>query len=665
MNAKSAISVLVVEDEALVSQSVQDQLKRMGFHVAGSAYNALEAVLMAKELRPSVIIMDMKMPDPDSGFEDPEAGLNATAQIQQKTPTAVVLLTAFESPDLVEKASSVGVGAYLLKPAKDNDLDRAITVAIARFKDLHRLGLANTELRREIQKRRKAQNELARSESLFRALAESAPLGIFLLDGMGHFVYLSPHGSEIVGFPSKEASSYQLFDLVHPDDRETTQNEYFRAIWEGRPWFHTHRILTKDGKLKWVRVHVAPLRSPNGSATGCVGTMDDITERKRIGEMREQSRRRESLAALAGALAHDLNNMLGGIQGNLELSRMHALQGMDITRHLDSIQESMTRAGELAKQMLSLSGHGHFSAEPVSLREVIQQALESVLRDHPTAPKIELDVTEEPLSVLGQSEQLKHVFQILLVNAIEAIREEPGSIQLRAVKLQLESDTVARLFENEDMVGGSFAVIEIRDSGIGMDAKTLSRCFDPFFTTKFVGRGMGLTMALGILKAHEGAILAESEPGKGTLFTIYLPAVQAPEKRQEEVPPTLAKQEPQKGKILLVDDEPILRESVSELLEVLGFDVVEAVDGMDALDKFKTQRQDISVVLMDLTMPRMDGREAFLAMRDVDPNVKVILSSGYSEQDSTRHIIGSGLAAFLQKPYRLKDLEAVLARVLA
>jgi CheY-like chemotaxis protein len=198
-----------------------------------------------------------------------------------------------------------------------------------------------------------------------------------------------------------------------------------------------------------------------------------------------------------------------------------------------------------------------------------------------------------------------------------------------------------------------------------MDQDTLSRIFDPFFTTKFVGRGLSLTTALGILKAHNGAMSAESRLGEGSLFEVFLP-VARPRVPQPKLvaPPPRSHPTPGESIVLLVDDEAVLRETVSELLHILGYKVIEAVDGMEALETFKKRKEDITLVLMDLTMPRMDGREAFQAMRQIDPQVPVILSSGYTEQDATRDLVGSGLGAFLQKPYRLRDLEAALNSVL-
>ncbi len=655
-----ALRILVVEDDALVSQSIQNQLLRLGYELAGAAYDGEEALAMTRQFRPDAILMDMRMPDPETGTEDPQAGLKATQEILQRCPTAIILLTAFESPELLQQATQAGVSSYLLKPVKDNDLDRAIHVAVARYADL----LAQARLNGELLA---VNQDLKRSEAQFRALSDSAPMGIFKVDGQGVVTYLSPHWGNILGCTPAELQRENLVRHFGEEDRERFLMHLRQGLATREPWMDTFQIQNSRGDTRWVHCHCAPITDGSDRVSGAVGVADDITERRRTREVREQAQRREALAVLAGGIAHDFNNLLTAVQGNLELALYHSPLDSPLSRYLEGIQDAIHRASELSRQMLAFSGHQTYNVESLDLNRIVsnlEPALAGLLSDE---THVEFRLHEGLPPVRGDVLQFQQVVHSLVMNAAEALTEAGGRIRIATRLEVLDRDWLEQEFPTQAPKPGLFVALSVEDSGCGMDAETLQRIFDPFFSTKFMGRGLGLPATHGILQAHGALLHVVSTLGEGSIFTVYFPAEPTAE---PEVPKRLqaapAPKPPSRsgGRILLVDDEDALRESIAEFLQILGFEVVEARDGIEAVTSFTGASPAFDLVIMDLTMPRMNGHEAFRAIHGQDPGVKVILSSGYAEHEATRHFIGEGLAAFLQKPYALKDLERLIGQVL-
>jgi len=654
MTDPSPIQVLVVDDDALVTLSVQEQLERLGFEVVGTAINGPEGVSLTRALKPDVVLLDMRMPDPTTGMDDPQAGLKAARELKEGSGASVVLLTAFENPELTQQASEAGIGAYLVKPVRAGDLDRAIHVALARHRDAQELARVNQALQ--------ASNQaLQRTEEIFRAVSQSSPMGIALATPQGQTTFLSPAWSRITGHPLDELIGFRFLRVLHPKDRIHFLDEFFHGVQEGQPWVSTLRVVTRLKEDKWVRLHGAPLRDEAGHVTGAVTVLDDITDRRRAREMREQNQRRESLAVLAGGIAHDFNNLLTAIQGYLELASYQTPESSSIHRYLHGIQTAVQRAGDLSRQMLTFSGQQTLNLEHVHLNALLEGLKPTLVGLLPVEARFSLDLAAQLPLIQADLVQIQQVIHSLVMNAGEALLNHQGRIQISSRLETLDESTFRRRFPDLPGQSGEFVILKIEDNGCGMDAATLARIFDPFFSTKFMGRGLGLPATQGIVRAHGALLQVESTPGTGSAFSIYF--------RPSAMPPT--PEEPQAfrapkraagGRILLVDDEESLRESIAEFLEVLGFSVVQAADGLEAVEAFRAQSPDIGLIIMDLTMPRMDGHEAFQAIRALDPQIPIILSSGYSEQDATRQFSGEALAAFLQKPYTLKALEAMVNR---
>jgi CheY-like chemotaxis protein len=311
--------------------------------------------------------------------------------------------------------------------------------------------------------------------------------------------------------------------------------------------------------------------------------------------------------------------------------------------------------------MLAYSGRGHFLVKPQDLNQAVREVTHLLGVSIPKKIKLHLDLEPQLPAVLADAAQIQQVVMNLVTNAADAIGELTGAIHLTTTTAQLDRQALEDGYRGQNLTPGLYVLLEIVDTGCGMSPEILTRIFDPFFTTKAAGRGLGLSAMLGILRGHGAGLHIQSEAGRGSVFRICFPASAAPAAR-EHAPAEAASHQPLRGRVLLVDDEELIRQTIGAALVSLGLEVCTAGDGVEAVARFQESRPDL--VLMDLTMPRMDGREAFQAIHDLDPTVPVVLSSGFSEQDSLGTLSGQGPAAFMQKPYRIKELKLLLQRFL-
>ena len=365
----------------------------------------------------------------------------------------------------------------------------------------------------------------------------------------------------------------------------------------------------------------------------------------------------ESLGVLAGGIAHDFNNILMTIIGNVDLALMRINKESPAVDNLHRIELAAARAADLAKQMLAYSGKGKFVVENIDLNILLEEMLHMLevsiskkaalrINPYPHLPHVEADAT-----------QIRQIIMNLVINSSEAIGDTSGVITITTGCIDCDRSYLKDVWLDENLTDGLYVFLEVADTGCGMDKEVMGKLFDPFFTTKFTGRGLGMAAVLGIVRGHKGAIKVNSEAGTGTTFKILLPASGKP---AEICNNDLHIDDWQgSGTVLLVDDEETVRGIGSDMLKELGFSVLTAADGLEALEMFK-YRDDISFVILDLTMPHMDGEECYRELRKLKPDVKVIMSSGFSELEVTQKFIGKELAGFIQKPYRLNILKEAI-----
>jgi PAS domain S-box-containing protein len=385
-------------------------------------------------------------------------------------------------------------------------------------------------------------------------------------------------------------------------------------------------------------------------------------ERRKLERQVQQVQKLESIGVLAGGIAHDFNNLLTAILGHANLAAMDLPSESPLRDNLREIDKATRRAAELCRQMLAYSGRGKFIVEPINLSHLAQE-LANLLQIS-ISKKVTLlchFATELP-AIEADAAQVRQVVMNLVINASEAIGDKKGVITVSTGVMHCDEAYLRGSHLAEPACPGDYVYFEAIDTGCGMDAETRAKIFDPFFTTKFAGRGLGLAAVLGIVRSHKGAIKINSEPGKGTTFRVLFPASSKTAKKNE--PPLAAELWRGTGTILVVDDEESVRKVAEKMLALCGFRVLAAANGREAIALFQESHEQIACVLLDLTMPQMDGEETFRELRRIRGDLRVILASGYSETEVSRRFAGQNVAGFIEKPYELAMLNVKLREAL-
>jgi signal transduction histidine kinase len=500
---------------------------------------------------------------------------------------------------------------------------------------------------------------LRKSEARITSVMESLPFDLFVLDAGGR--YLLQNESCRRHWDGGSAPS--LLDDLEPEmRREALAGETCQAL----------LIREIDGAERHYHHIMAPI-TDRGKGIGALGVLIDVTERVEAEERRRQledriqeSQRLESLALMAGGVAHDFNNLLTAIIGSTDLARAVLDRTQpEVDTSLREIEQAATQAADLCRQMLAYSGSGQFVVGPVDLDQCLR-GMEDLLASLSTRKTpVKLDLGGDLPAVEADHSQLQQVILNLVTNAAEASGEEAGPIRIDTGMATCDRAFLDRCMLGVELDEGRYVRLRVTDQGCGMDRETMAKVFEPFFSTKFVGRGLGLAAVLGIVRGHGGAIHLESESGVGSVVTVLLPAMDLPAADIAEAGAAERSVEWQgRGRILLVDDEAPVRKVGTALLGRLGFEVLTASDGQEAVDLVRRHGPELAGIILDLTMPKKGGETALSEIFEVDPGARVILTSGYNEADLTRRFDGAGLAGFLQKPFTMSSLREILRRSL-
>jgi PAS domain S-box-containing protein len=426
--------------------------------------------------------------------------------------------------------------------------------------------------------------------------------------------------------------------------------------------------------LRTYVVHQSVIQNRRGAAIGHLILFHDITERKRA-EMEQRTledhmrhaQKLESLGILAGGIAHDFNNILLAIMGNADLA-LRDLSSDSPSRHsVEAIVKATRRAAGLTRQMLAYSGKGRFEVKVLDLNEAVKEMVSLLTFSISKKTALKTDLQRDLPAIKADPDQMQQVVMNLVTNAAEAIGEkEGGVVSLVTTTMHCDLEYLSRSRLIEACPEGGYVCLEVSDTGCGMDEETQERLFDPFFTTKTSGRGLGMSAILGIVRGHKGAIMVESKPGQGTTIRVLFPALDQPAvPAADEAAPQPAGAWRGQGTILLVDDEEDVRNLGTRMLRGMGFGVIRASDGQEAVELFSKHAEDIVCVILDISMPRMDGEETLHELRRRKSDIRAILTSGYSEYDLEERFSGSYVAAFLEKPYETSTLEEKLRCVLS
>lgn len=507
-------------------------------------------------------------------------------------------------------------------------------------------------------------SKLAKSEENLRITMKSIGDGVIATDENGLVVQLNPVAEKITGWSRREAlgkTLKEIFEITSPEDGSVIDTvEKVMSSGEIVDLGDYGILKNREGINFKVADSAAPIHNDNGQIVGVVLVFRDVTEEYEMKEQLQQSQKMDAIGQLAGGVAHDFNNMLGGIVGATELlKRIHEEE--ETVELLDIIDQASTSAASLTKKLLAFSQKGKIESTPISVHKAITEATAILQRSINKKVAIKTDFTASANNVVGDMSQLQNVFLNLGINAGHAMEKQGGTLTYRTTNIQI--DQVYCEASPFDITPGEFLQIEVEDTGCGIPLENITKIFEPFYTTKETGKGTGLGLAAvyGSIKQHHGAVTVYSEEGVGTKFHILLPLSDS-EVTQEEKETIPAKGE---GTILVVDDEQIIRAMAQHMLETLGYKVILAVDGLDGIQKYTEHQQEIDLVIIDVIMPNLDGRSCFLQLQEINPAIKAILSSGFTKDADLNSLFSRGLLGFIHKPYRMVELSRILSQALA
>jgi PAS domain S-box-containing protein len=509
------------------------------------------------------------------------------------------------------------------------------------------------------------------AEEAYRILVDTSLQGLVIMQD--HLaVFLNSEMELILGYSAealRAMSREQIERLLHSDDRSAAA-EFLMACFREKPTpkgMH-FRLIRSDGRPRWVEAMAR--RVVFRGRPGLQAIFVDVTEKvlaekrgKVLADRMRQMQRLESLGVLAGGVAHDFNNLLVGILGNSDLL-LHTSSPDDPNREmLETIRDAATQAAELTKQMLNYAGKGAHAEAPVDLNRAAHDAVELALAAESTAIEFAFTLAESLPSVDGDTDLLAQMIGALLQNAIEALGDRGGVVRLTTGLVDFDLAELEGFLLGSKMPAGPKVMLQINDTGCGMDEETVGRIFDPFFTTKFTGRGLGLASALGILRAHDAAVRVTSEPGKGSTFTLVFPP---PPARSIAEPPPSMTAPPHQPKVLVADDEPMVQATLRIMLQRAGYEVVCAANGREAIERLSTDGP-FDTIVLDISMPDMSGEETFAELKKIAPETPIIVCSGLGEREMRQAFDGKAVAGFLGKPFQRLELlhivgEAMLQR---
>jgi signal transduction histidine kinase len=442
-----------------------------------------------------------------------------------------------------------------------------------------------------------------------------------------------------------------------------------RAVWQAQladvmtgQILRERREYTRQGERRILQEIVAPV-IVGDEVTGAVGVAIDVTDEERVRTRIQETHKLESLGVLAGGIAHDFNNLLTAILGNANLLRIERHQSPTAAAQLDQIEAAARRAAELCRQMLAYAGRGRFALQPLDLNALIRgiEALMAVTL--PGRATLNISLAPRLPAVLADDTQIRQLLMNLVINASEALRDGFGTIAIATSSGRRTTGELAATVFSPQLNGGEYVSLSVSDTGEGMTDDTMARIFDPFFSTRFTGRGLGLAAVVGIVRAHKAALRVESHPGSGSTFELLLPAHEGRPAERQATPPDLETGRPAwraSGTVLVVDDELGVRTLTRSVLERAGLTVILAEDGAGGVDTFRARADEVQIVVVDLTMPGLDGRETLQQIRRIRPDVSAILMSGYTPAD----LDDWPSHEFLQKPFTPAALRAIVRRIL-
>ena len=518
-----------------------------------------------------------------------------------------------------------------------------------------------------LRERLRVEEHLRRSEQRFRRFFLLSAVGMAMVQADRKWGTVNDKLVDMLGYTRATLESMSWDAVTHPDDLRTELERWAETLrGERMGYVLEKRFLRSDGTTVYASVATRCLWTRDGSVDSVIVLVQDVTRRhraenegKRLEGQLVDGQKLESLGSLAGGIAHDFNNLLTGVIGNAHLAKAELSHDHNAQRPLDSVLRAAERATKLTGQLLAYSGKGAFVVRPLDLTECVNDLASLLDTLVPKKVELRLDLGIQLPTMKADEAQIQQIVVNLVVNAGEAI-EGIGTVHVRTGTSFMQETRDEEFVLSGGLGPGPCVYLEVSDTGSGVAEDELRKIFDPFFTTKFTGRGLGLAAVLGIVRGHDGAISVKTTPGEGSVFRVYFSTHSASSKHRLQ----RIQQDQEGSLILVVDDEELVRSACCQSLRSLGYSVLPASGGREALDLFKQDPARIAAVILDMTMPDLDGVETFKLMREVRADVPVILTSGYSERDALARLDGTP-ADFLPKPYAPKVLGEKLRSVMS
>ncbi len=525
---------------------------------------------------------------------------------------------------------------------------------------------------RDVTERILAEKALKQSEEKYRIISENTGDVIWVLDPVSaKFTYVSPSVERLRGFTPEEIMAQPLENALTPESFTKLANELPSAILAVESGDEKARVRFdyvdqphKNGSIVNTEVVTTFLTGDDGKVSHIVGVSRDITERKNNEDNLREVQKLESLGVLAGGIAHDFNNLLMVILGNIDMSLMSLPSNSPVVKNLRAAEKACQGAADLTKQMLAYAGKGQFFLQEISFENIISEIdmVMSISISRKISLKYKIDKAVP--GIIADPGQMKQIIMNLVMNASEAIGDKQGDITVSIGRYDPAADSSKKgtVFLEKNLIPGSYASIEVADTGEGIDDESISKIFDPFYTTRFTGRGLGLAAVMGIVRSLKGAVRVESRAGEGSVFTLYLPA------SADRKPLLKTGDNVLRKTVLIVDDEEDVVRLGSQMLENLGCTVLGARNGAEALDIIRNHEADgtrrISLILLDIGMPVMNGEELYEELMKMGCDIPIFISSGYGEMDIEERFRGRKVAGMLHKPYKLEALKKILEETL-
>jgi PAS domain S-box-containing protein len=649
--------ILIVEDEAIVAEDLENLIIDFGYEMVGSVVGADDAIQQAIEHRPDLILMDIML-------KGNKNGIDAANEIKDMLKIPIIFLTAYSDLKLIEEAKNTEPYAFIVKPFQDKQVIASIEMALSRS---------------QIEKK------LFRSEEIYHTLIDNIQDGLFLIQD-GKLKFVNEAFSRIPGYTVDEVLGMEFQDFVAPEDRDMVVDRYVRMMKGEKVLsnYEFHGIRKNEKKRTTIYLVCSPIMYQGKPAV--LGTVKDITKRKQLEEQMQlindeleeriierttelkqtykqlyHAQKMESVGILAGGIAHDFNNLLTVILGNISLAKSDIDPEDRVFNVLLEAEDASLRAKDLTQELLTFSKGGEPIKRTISIAKLIKDTVNFTIRGTNVTCKFE--IPDNLYNIDGDDVQITQVISNIIINADQAMLKG-GTIRVRCENVTISSENEnTTLPENKN-----FIRISIEDHGTGMPKEQISLIFDPFFTTKEKGSGLGLATAYSIIKKHGGQITVESEVGAGSTFYIYLPAAQKKVSPKADVDVIEKPSEGSGERILVMDDDENIRFLLSEIMTSYGYMTESACDGAQAIELYKKAYESTNqfdLVILDLTIPAgIGGKETIKELIKIDPDVKGIVSSGYSNDAIMANYRQYGFSGVISKPYRPDDLVRIVQDVL-